>query len=441
MLQQDRVKYYFSLRHELPDVEFKGPGRRDENPLFGRVMRAAMAMANHRGGGVIILGVSEQAGGLNFEGLTPAQLATWKYEDIADGFNSHTSSYIGFEIQEYEYEGKVFLVLDIHEFTSDPILCTKNYRDNTNPHLPEKDRPIVLRAGAIYVRTSNKPESKEILSGEVLRTLIELVVDKGVEDFVTRTQRAGLTIAPQPGEKDLFEKQLEGWTSPLLEDIRSRGYWDVRIRPVTFKQDRLPLSQLRQVLIRASLNYRGWEFPYITPQMPKFGNDWIGLENQQENCLQAWRFFQSGQFAAQVGFLDDWEDRCHRSSKPDWAPGILLSALDVVFRLTEIFGLASRLAISEVYRDERSLVVDVTLCHVRGHQIHDRGALNERFPVFGYTTEAESIDHSVTLAKEDIIARPRELALEEAHYLFERFGWNPSIQLLAAMQSEIRIHA
>jgi hypothetical protein len=280
-----------------------------------------------------------------------------------------------------------------------------------------------------------------MLAGEMTRTLFELVVDKGIQAFVTRTKLAGINIAPLPEDKELFERQVRGWTDPLLEEIRSRGYWDIHIRPVTFQQGRLPLSQLRQLVIRASLDYRGWEFPYVTPQMPQIGNDWIGLENQMENGLQAWRFFQSGHFVSQVGFLDDWDDKLTYPLREDWTPGVLLSILDVVFRLTEIFGFASRLAITDVYRDERSLVIDVTLCHVQNRKLYDRGVLNGRFPVFGYTTAAERIPYTITLAKEDIIARPRELALEAAQHIFERFGWNPSIQFLATMQSELRIHA
>src|SRR4051794_26762283 len=118
MLQPDRLAYCFSLTHELPDVEFKGPGNGRDNPLFGRVVRAAMAMANRRGGGTVIIGVAEEQTGLNFKGLTPEELATWKYESIADGLNKHASPHIEFDRYEYEHEGNTFLVLDIHEFAT-----------------------------------------------------------------------------------------------------------------------------------------------------------------------------------------------------------------------------------------------------------------------------------------------------------------------------------
>ncbi len=75
-----------------------------------------------------------------------------------------------------------------------------------------------------------------MLAGEMVLALFELVIDKGVQAFVTRTKLAGINIAPLPENKELFEKQVQGWTSPLLEEIRSRGYWDIHIRPVTFQQ-------------------------------------------------------------------------------------------------------------------------------------------------------------------------------------------------------------
>ena len=421
-------------------MEFKGPGKRGDNPLFGKVVRAARAMANRSDGGIVIIGVSEDEQGLHFDGLDADMLVTWNHQDIAGGFNSFTNVHIDFESQEYEHDGKTFLVLDIHEFAVVPVMCMKEYRDKSNHHIPHAQCKVILREGGFYIRTLNRPESKEMLTTEEAHTLFKLVSDKAVHSFVTLTKLAGINIAPLPKDEEMFAQQLQGWNGPILDKIRSHGYWDIRIRPVTFEPERLSLTELYPLLMHASLNYRGWEFPYITPRMPEYGNDWIGLEIQEQWALQTWRFFQSGQFAAEVGFLDDWENLMH-GTKEDWVPGKLLSALDVVFRLTEIFGLASRLAITDVYRDERFVVIDFTLCNVQGRILHDRGALNKRFPVFGYTTAAEKMLHTVTLAKEDVIGRPRELALEAAQYVFQRFGWNPSTQLLDTIQSELQIHS
>jgi len=436
MLQPDRLAYCFSLTRELPDVEFKGPGKRWENPLFGRVVRAAMAMANRRNGGIVIIGVKEDQNGLDFKGLSAEQLTTWNHQDLASGFNSFTSVHIDFESQEYEHDGNAFLILDIHEFATVPVFCMKEYRDKSNPKMQEKDCPIILRSGAFYIRTLNKPESKEMLTSEEARTLFTLAIDKGIQSFVTLTKLAGINIAPLPKDEELFARQLQGWTSPLLEEIRSRGYWDIRIRPVTFEPERVSLFQLRQLLVDASLDNRGWEFPFNTSVLPETGADWIGWESQKGCSLQTWRFFQSGQIALKVGLLDDWEDMRISQSQNEWKPGEFLSILDVIYRLTEVFGLASQLAITDLYRDERSMVVDLKLCHVMNRTLLGRGTYQTFLPQ-DYTTLAENIPHTVSLAKEDVIGRPRELALEEAQFFFERFGYYPSKQLLTSMQSNV----
>ena len=440
MLQPDEITYCFNLPHEVPRVEFKGPGNCWENPLFGKVVRAAMAMTNRRGGGIVIIGVVETAAGLNFDGLTADQLATWKYEEIAKGFNSFTNVPIEFERREYEHNGRTFLILDIHEFATVPVMCMKEYVDKSNPKTPDPHCKIILRKSAFYIRTLNNAESKEMLTSEEIRTLFELARDKGIQDFVTQTRLAGINIAPLPQDKELFAQQIYGWATPIAELIRSRGYWHVSIHPMTFQRDRIPLRNLRSLLMRAAISYRGWELPYITTVATDIDNEWIGFEHEQYNGLQSWRFFQSGQFMAEIGFFDDWDDKLKwKAPDASWKPGLLLGIPDVVYCLSEVYGLASRLALTDNYRDERFVVVETTAHRLPGRMLYDRGN-HRRFPVSGYFTKAESIPNIRTLPKEDVIARPKELAIEAAQHVFERFGWDPSDQLLAAIQSEINIH-
>lgn len=396
-----------------------------------------MAMTNRRSGGLLIIGVPETASGLSFDGLTPEQLVTWKYESIADGFNSYTSSPIEFDCLEYKHEGRTFLILDIHEFATTPVICIKEYRDKTNPRMPEAQCRIILYPGAFYIRTVNKPESKQMLTSEEVRILFELANEKAVRSFVMHTKLAGINITPAPEDKVLFAQQLQGWTGPILEEIRSRGYWDIYIRPVTFQRERLPLLQLRPLIIQASLNYRSGEFPSVTSQAPKTGLDWIGSEYQKDCNLQAWRFFQSGQFAAAAGLIDDWGDKLTYPFQGVPKPGKVLSILDVTYRLTEIYGLASRLATTDIYRDERSIIVDITLHKIKGRILLAQGT-NITTP--SHPPEAGAIPYTTTLPKEDIIAHPRELAIKAAQYIFERFGLDLSDQLLTTIQSGLSIH-
>jgi len=83
MITQEQFEEFLALEHEIPGVEFKGAGSRRDNPLFGKVVRAAIGMANRRDGGFVIIGVSDQSGVLSSVGLSDEQLVTWRHDDIS----------------------------------------------------------------------------------------------------------------------------------------------------------------------------------------------------------------------------------------------------------------------------------------------------------------------------------------------------------------------
>jgi len=68
-------------RHELRGIEFKPPGLRTDRELMGWVARAALGMANHRDGGIVIIGVTESGDQFRPIGLMPQELETWIHED------------------------------------------------------------------------------------------------------------------------------------------------------------------------------------------------------------------------------------------------------------------------------------------------------------------------------------------------------------------------
>ena len=82
--------------HETPGVEFKSPGSRSDRPFFARVARAALSLANRRGGGSIIIGVREGPGPQELipEGLTPEQLHTWNHDEIAAALDLYADPYV-----------------------------------------------------------------------------------------------------------------------------------------------------------------------------------------------------------------------------------------------------------------------------------------------------------------------------------------------------------
>src|SRR4051812_18703599 len=97
--------------------------------------------------------------------------------------------------------------------------------------------------------------------------------------------------------------------SDVSDKIRSRGHWDITIRPTRFDQGRVPYAELDDTLASVVVSFRGWPVPFIDQREPLVrGEDWIGQDVDAEmvNHYEAWRFFTSGQFNQLRSVSADW---------------------------------------------------------------------------------------------------------------------------------------
>lgn len=186
---------------EQSSVEFKGPGFRTDRHLSAKVTRAALGMANRRDGGLVIVGIEEVDIGLNLKGLTHQEVATWRHDDIADGFASYADPSIEFDTEQVIYQEKTFIVISVEEFREVPVLCKRSYN---------KARDLILRDGACYIRPRRKPETIEVSTYADMRDLIDLATDKSLRRFIARAQSAGIPVTSQNArtDEDLFNEQL-----------------------------------------------------------------------------------------------------------------------------------------------------------------------------------------------------------------------------------------
>jgi len=200
------LRRHLELGHETTGVEFKAPGRRRDKPFLVKVIRAVLAMANRRDGGHVIIGVDPDT--LEPIGLEEDEAAIWlKYDELAVSISEYATPSVSFDPQGLRIGERVFVIIYVHEFGDVPILCRRDY------HAP-RERDLVMRRGACYVRSQKKPETSEIPSEEEMRELLELAIDKGVRRFVARAQKVGLFPHVQPiatlrSVEELFEKEAE----------------------------------------------------------------------------------------------------------------------------------------------------------------------------------------------------------------------------------------
>jgi len=225
----------------------------------------------------------------------------------------------------------------------------------------------------------------------------------------------------------------------LLDRIKSRGYWRVVVRPQAFAEKRIPeITDLYPIIQNTSVNLRGWDFPHLDHHSQvHIDIDWIGQESEWEAFLEIWRFYESGQFVDIAGMHEDWHDQ--RGSIPaalkNWRPGLILGIGNTLFRFTEIFEFAARLAMTQAGDD--TMHIEITVSNLAGRRLWVDSS--DRMPISRhYTSSIKELPYQIELPRTELIAAPRELALKPAIELFRRFGWDPSQGILRDQQNELR---
>lgn len=162
-------------------IEFAGADSRIANrKLEAQVIRAMLSMANRRNGGLVILGVEDEAT-LVASGMSKGDLATWRYDDLAEAADKFADPLVKFDTEVRSFEGKHFLVIRVYEFADVPVICKRSI-------------PEVLREGICYVRTRRKPETAGVPSEAEMRDLLDMALEKRFRSYVATVEAAGVTL-------------------------------------------------------------------------------------------------------------------------------------------------------------------------------------------------------------------------------------------------------
>lgn len=220
----------------------------------------------------------------------------------------------------------------------------------------------------------------------------------------------------------------------ILEKIKTRGHWLINVRPTVYNAALLPHQDLQPILRRSVVSLRGWEFPYIDYSVA-IRNLLASIEQESEwsSYLEAWSFHRSGQFIDLCGFPEDWEEQSVTGFlEPNGTiAGQRLGIGEVLYRFTEIFEFASRLAITEAGTEET--YISIVLKGLNGRRLYNDGRQGN--PLFRTAeTGMDEFPFSRAYSRTDLIATPRELALDVATEFFGPFGWYPPRELLKSMQ-------
>ena len=223
----------------------------------------------------------------------------------------------------------------------------------------------------------------------------------------------------------------------LSGKVRSRGHWDVAIRPATFVADRVPYEQLDEVVPSVEVRMRGWPVPYVDYWRDAVlrGDDWVGqdIDATVVDHYEAWRFFTSGQFTHLRSISADWRTGSEALQVPEDFDA-LIEIWEILFYLTEVFELASRLSLSSAGDEQMVISASLRGLKNRGLIVGQRNRAEFMIPL---RSHVESFSQEVELSREKLIADSRVTAVEMAREFFLRFGWKPPLDQLLDHQREL----
>lgn len=202
-MTEDQFRALIAAGRESESLEAKPGGSRTDQFLGARVVRAALGMANHEGGGFIAVGITERADGtFELTGISSANLEGWNHDDVSAMINGVAEPHIPIDTDVVRFEGNTFVVITVHEFVDVPVVCRSN-----GPTLSGERQ--VYRKDACYARSRRKPETIEaITDATTWRTLMDLVGSKAARRIINVID-LGPRPKPEPDDEAQFTAQLE----------------------------------------------------------------------------------------------------------------------------------------------------------------------------------------------------------------------------------------
>jgi predicted HTH transcriptional regulator len=195
-LLHERVVNALDRCQESQGIEFKESAPWES--LKWSIVCTAMAMANLRDGGIVVIGVSERGTTWELTGVKPEHLETYDIDKIIDVINKYASPNVDLDIVIVKHESGVdFLAIQIREFNDTPIVCKKN---------GPSGKSIV--EGAVYTRTPGIAKTTKVMKASQMHDLLELAAEKRARRILEVSRRIGLE--PRPTAKEHFDEELEG---------------------------------------------------------------------------------------------------------------------------------------------------------------------------------------------------------------------------------------
>jgi len=163
-------------------LEFK----RDFNFVGSRpkrleVIQTIAALSNERGGGVIIIGVKDNG---EIEGMIEENFHSFDHDGLSEKVEGKFNQPIGFKLDKFEIKEGRFIFIQVDESREVPTVYISGAQRAIEGNLSSD---LILREGALYVRTRNPVGNREIQTVQEWHELIERTYRKYERETLRRS--------------------------------------------------------------------------------------------------------------------------------------------------------------------------------------------------------------------------------------------------------------
>jgi len=405
-------------RGESSSLDFKGDCPWDSQSMA----KDFIAMANTRGGGIIVIGVAESDHNSFVKvGVSQKNLVTYKSDLMHDKLVRYLDPPVAFRVTiVQDADGLDFVVINISEFTEVPCIS-------------KTDLDGKLRANTLYVRTKfGRPASVPISNASDFKDIVELAALR----LIHRRRDFGWSVgSSEAGQEKKARKESP---SSLLSQIKSRGYWKIEFFPL-IPSSIAPLSKCLEVVEHSQVRLN-WNFPWIPRnrglnESVHPADDCYEAESDWGERKEFWRMFQTEEFELFSALREDWRGQTDHgvgsfSDIPEKPLGIVGS---VYTMFTQVFEFAAGLHRKGLYAQGVRIVI--ALPDSRDRQLfidrHNRNGFDEP-----RITRAGDIAIDRVLSGEqlqDVLVESNEAIRAFLQY----FNFHPSADLVKTEQDKI----
>lgn len=220
----------------------------------------------------------------------------------------------------------------------------------------------------------------------------------------------------------------------IVSEIRNLdGHWRFVVRPTIYRENKLSLSEAKNLIRKSQVRLRGWPLPYISDDSLTSHNGYVQHYSDSSiffRRLEFFRLYQSGQFIFMTNLR---EDSPEVKEKVKLAGKKGLDLTNAVYTITEFFEFTRRMANEGIYGPE--LEMEIWLCGALDRQVYNSDFNRE---MWGTPTCREpSIQLSYRFTTDKIVTSSDALAITCLETIFHYFNWDkPPTQILEEDQKK-----